>query len=161
MSLKLYELADSINQVADMIENGEEGLEEILATIDMAFNEKVESIAKLVRSKAAERDVIDTERARLAARAQKLDKQVEWLMGYVEREMAKINVTEVKSSLFKIKLAMSPPRVEVLNQNVIPDLYMRTSISRTPDKMAIKDALKEGALIPGVEIRQELRLSIK
>lgn len=161
MTFKLYELSDSINRVAEMIEEGAEGLEDTLEALDLTFQQKAENIAKLIRSKAAERDAIDAERERLAKRSQALDKQVEWLLSYVEREMVKTNTLEVKSSLFKIKLAMSPPRVEVLNQNIIPDLYIRTSVSRVPDKMAIKDALKGGSIIPGVELRQDLRLSVK
>lgn len=161
MTFKLYELSDSINHIAEMIEEGAEGLEDTLEALDLTFQQKAESIAKLIRSKAAERDAIDEERNRLAKRAQTLDKQVQWLHDYVEREMIRTNTTEVKSSLFKIKLNMSPPRVEVVNQNEIPKQYIRTKVVIEPDKLAIKEAFKHGYLVPGVELKQDLRLSVK
>lgn len=159
--LKLYELSEAMNQVAAMMEDGMEGMEEALESIEFSFHEKVESIVKLMRSKAAERDVIDEEKARLDKRAKALDKQVQWLLDYVEREMLRTNTTEVKSALFKIKLAMNPPSVNVLNQAEIPEQFIRTNITVAPDKVAIKEALMNGQIVPGCEIKQDLKLKVK
>jgi len=158
---KLYELSDAMNQVAAMIEEGAEGLEDTLESLDGSFQDKVESIIKLMRSKAAERDAIDEEKARLDKRSKALDKQVQWLHDYVEREMLRTNTTEVKSALFKIKLAMNPPSVNVLNQAEIPVQFIRTNITVAPDKIAIKEALMNGQIVPGCEIKQDLKLKVK
>jgi len=48
-----------------------------------------------------------------------------------------------------------------LNQNDIPKQYIRTTLVVAPDKTAIKEALKSGQDVPGVEMRQDLKLSVK
>jgi len=161
MTLKLYELSESMNQVAYMMEDGVEGLEGVLETIDVSFQQKAEGIIKLRHSKLTEAETIDNEINRLKLRADKLKKDGEWLREYVEREMRNANMLEIKSALFKIKLNMTPPRVEILNQNDIPKQYIRTTLVVAPDKTAIKEALKSGQDVPGVEMRQDLKLSVK
>jgi hypothetical protein len=158
---KLYELSDVMNQVAQMIEDGVEGLEDALESIEYSFQDKAESIIKLWRSKLAERDIIKSEIHRLQQRADKLDKDANWLHGYVEREMLNANITEIKSPLFKIALGLNPERVEVLNQSIIPDQYLRSNITIAADKVAIKEAIKNGESVPGCELRQDLKLKIR
>jgi len=160
-SFTLYELSDKLTQVSEMLENGVEGLEDTLESLEGSFNDKVESIIKLWRSKCAERDIIKSEIYRLQQRADKLDREAKWLHEYVEREMKNANVTEVKSPLFKIKLGLNPPRVEVLDKSKIPEQFLRTNLSVEPDKVAIKEAIESGQEVPGVELRQDLKLKVR
>ena len=161
MSLKLYELSDSLNQVAQMMEDGVEGLEDTLESIDLTFQQKAEGIIRLHYSKLKEAETIENEIKRLKQKSDKLKKDGEWLHSYVEREMLKSNVTEIKSSLFNIKLGMNPPRVEVTNQSLLPDQFMRTTLTTAPDKIAIKEELLKGTAIPGAELRQDMKLKVK
>lgn len=161
MNFKLYELSEAMNQVAAMIDDGAEGLEDTLESLDGSFQDKVESIVKLKRSKEAEAEIVDMEIARLKQRSDKLKKDADWLHNYVEREMQRANLTEVKSSLFKIALNLTPPRVEVINQSQIPEKYLRTSITVSPDKVAIKEAYGRGEHVPGCDIRQDMKLKVR
>lgn len=161
VAFKLYELSESMNQVAYMIEEGVEGLEETLESIECSFQEKAESILKLWRSKLAERDAIKSEIYRLQQRSEKLDKDANWLHSYVETEMIRTGLIEVKSHLFKAAVSLSPPRVEVMNINDLPEPYVRVKMSQEADKVAIKAALDRGEFIPGCEIKRDLRLKVK
>lgn len=162
MSLKLYELSESLNQVAYMMEEeGVEGLEGVLETIDLSFQQKAEGIIKLSHSKIAEAEAIENEIKRLKQRSDKLRKDGEWLHGYVEREMLNSNTPEIKSLLFKIKIGVNPPRVEITNQALLPEQYVRTSLVVAPDKMLIKEELQKGKVIPGAELRQDMKLKVK
>lgn len=161
MSLKLYELSATMNKVAYMMEEGIEGLEGVLETIDLSFQQKAEGIIKLYHSKTEEANLIDLEIQRLKLRADKLYKDGEWLHSYVEREMINSNTSEIKSALFKIKLGTNPPRVEVTNQALLPTKYTRTTVSIVPDKMALKEELQKGTVIPGAELRQDKKLKVK
>lgn len=162
MSLKLYELSESLNQVAYMIEEeGVEGLEGVLETIDLSFQQKAEGIIKLHHSKLMEAEAIENEIKRLKLRSDKLRKDSEWLHSYVEREMLRTGTPEIKSSLFKIKIGTNPPRVEITNQALLPKQFLRTSVSVSADKTAIKEALQNGTAVPGAEIRQDMKLKIK
>ena len=160
-AIKLYELSAAMNQVAAMIEDGAEGLEDTLDALECSFEDKIESILKLWRSKCATRDIIKSEIYRLQQLSDKLDKDANWLHGYVEREMMRANKTEVKSALFGIKLGMTPPRVEVDNMDGLPAQYLRVVTSKTPDKLAIKEAMQRGEIVPGCRLEQDLKLKVR
>jgi len=102
MTLKLYELSESMNQVAYMMEDGVEGLEGVLETIDVSFQQKAEGIIKLRHSKLTEAETIDNEINRLKLRADKLKKR--WRMvericrtGDAERQHARNQVGAVQN----------------------------------------------------------------
>jgi hypothetical protein len=161
-TMRLYELSESMNQVDLMMQEGIEGLEDTLEAIQESFAIKAEGCIKLATSKKFEATAIKAEIDRLKKRAEKLEKDAEWLEGYVESQMLQTNMTEIKSSLFTLKLRMSPPSVVVDDANVIPTHYLRIVPATTaPDKNAIKDALKNGFEVPGARLMQSLKLNIK
>jgi hypothetical protein len=162
--VRLYDLTEQYNDLLDLLEASEdrEALQAMLDGLGDAFDSKVESIVKLIRSKAAERDAIDEEAERLRKRAGKIDREVEWLQSYIQREMERLGKEKVKSSLFNISMANCPPAVNILNELDIPDEYLVTKPAVTSlDKRLILEMLKNGVEIPGAEIIQRKRLSIK
>lgn len=161
--MRLYDLTDQYNDLLDLLEGSDdrEALQVMLDGLDVSFDNKVESIVKLIRSKAAERDALTVEMQRLANRATKLDKEVDWLQSYVQREMERIGKDKVKSSLFNIGLTNCPPAVNVLNESVIPRSYFVVKPEvEVLDKRSLLEALKIGS-VNGAEIIQRKRLSIK
>lgn len=160
--MKLYELSGNMIQVDLMMQEGIEGLEDTLESLDEAFKDKAEGCIKLAISKQMEANAIKGEIDRLKKRADKLDKDATWLEEYVEREMMRTNTTEIKSPLLTLKLRLSPPSVVVEDANAIPTHYLRIVPATTaPDKVAIKEAYKDGIEVPGTRLEQRLKLNIK
>jgi hypothetical protein len=151
-----------MNQIDLMMQEGIEGLEDTLEAIQESFVVKAEGCIKLAVSKQMEANAIKAEVERLQKRAKKLNEDAAWLEGYVEREMMRANMTEVKSSIFTMKLRMSPPSVVVDDETALPTHYLRIVPATTaPDKIAIKEALKDGIEVPGARLHQSLKLNIK
>lgn len=160
--MKLYELSENMNRVDMMMQEGIEGLEDTLEALDEAFKDKAEGCIKLAVSKQMEANAIKMEVERLQKRAKKLDADAEWLEKYVEREMMRTELMEIKSGLFTLKLRMSPPSVFVENEASLPPHFLRIVPATTaPDKVAIKEALKDGIEVPGARLTQSLKLNIK
>lgn len=159
--MRLYELSDAINKVAEMMEDGFEGLEDTLESIEATFQQKVESIVKLKHSKDLQAKMIGEEIERLSAMKKKLTDESKWLGDYVEAEMKRTNTQEVKSNLFKIRLKATPPRVEGTDIFSLPDVYVRRKTIEEPDKIKIKEALQKGEIIPGWELKSDLKLSVR
>ena len=159
--MKLYELSAAFKFVADMMDTGTEGLEDTLESIEGPMTDKIESIIKLYRSKLAEADAIDLEVKRLQARMNKLNKDADWLFEYAESNMKLAGINEVKSPLFTIKLGKNPAKVVINEASLIPEQYIRHSLTVTTDKNAIKDALKEGKEVPGCGLVNDIVLKIK
>lgn len=160
--MKLYELSENMNRIDLMMQEGVEGLEDTLESLDEAFKDKAEGCIKLATSKKMEANAIKLEIDRLRKRAEKLEKDGDWLEGYVEREMLRTDTAEIKTSLFTLKMRMSPPSVVVDDQHAIPSHLLRVVPATTqPDKVAIKEAFKSGYNVPGARLVQSLKLNIK
>jgi hypothetical protein len=53
-----------------------------------------------------------------------------------------------------MKIRKNPPKVVIHCAPAIPDEYLKKTITYTPDKMAIKEALEVGEDVPGAHIEQ-------
>lgn len=159
--MKLYEQTEAMIKVNAMMEEGYEGLEDTLEALEESFHTKVEGIIKLKQAKELHALAIKSEIDRLAAMKAKLDKDAQWLHNYVETEMKKLNLEEVKSNLFNIKLKTNPKRVEVLDESAIPVYFFDEKVTLQLDKVAVKQAVARGEFVPGVEIVQDIKLSVK
>jgi hypothetical protein len=53
-----------------------------------------------------------------------------------------------------MKIRKNPPKVVIHCADAIPDEYLKKTITYTPDKMAIKEALEVGEDVPGAHIEQ-------
>lgn len=160
--MHLYELTEKMNLVDMMMQEGTEGLEDTLESIEEAFVVKAEGCIKLAVSKQMEANALKMEIDRLKKRAEKLNKDAEWLEGYVEREMVRSNTMELKSDIFTMKLRLSPPSVIIDDESLLPTTFLRIVPATTaPDKVAIKEVLKDGFEVPGARLAQTLKLNIK
>jgi hypothetical protein len=161
--MRLYDLSEQYNTLAEMLEEDatNEALQTMLDGLEDAFDTKVESIIKLWRSKIGERDFIKQERMRLDLMEKRMEKQADWLKNYAESQMKAIGKQEIKSSLFKINLQNNPPKVIIQDGTQLPDEYINTHISVTPDKAKIKQAIDSGIELSGVTIIQEQSIRIK
>lgn len=100
---------------------------------------------------------------RMQDRAKGLQSRVDWLRSYALNAMQATGIGEVSTDEFAAKVAKKPPSVNITDQALIPAAYMRTPEPPppAPDKKAIADAIKTGAVIPGAELLQGFRLAIK
>lgn len=160
--MRLYDLADQYKDLIELMDGGDhETYQAMLDGIEDAFDNKAESIVKLMKSKIAEHEAIQAEAKRLSERATRMARDIDWLEKYVESQMIAIGKDKVKSSLFSISLVNNPPKVNILNESEIPVWYFNEKISRTLDRRTVLEHLKDGESIPGVEIKQDQRLSIR
>lgn len=72
------------------------------------------------------------------------------------------NIDKVAAGTFKVSVSLSPGSVAIDNASDIPPRFL-TIIpeSYTPDKNAIKAAIKAGEIVPGCHIEAGFQLRIK
>lgn len=158
--MRLYDFSNNYQRVLDMIDSGQEGLEDTLESIEEAFEDKVENIAKLIRTLSAEIEGIKSEEKRLAERRISLVNNIKRLKSYTEDSMQAVGKRKIKGSLFTVYIKKNPPSVEVINNEVIPEKYL-VPVEPKLDKKAIIADSKEGEKVPGVQIRQSEGLQIR
>lgn len=137
------------------------GLQELLdaGEIDQqTFDDTAEGIQGSVKEKAINVALYiknlesDVERFKAAEksfkeRRDRAEKAIEHFMSYLETNLQKAGITEIKSQFADIKFKKLPDVVELLSppspeyERVIPE-------RREPDKIAIKAALKAGTVLP-------------
>lgn len=125
--------------------------------LTLAKEEKTENLALYLLQLASDRDSIKAEEERLAQRRKRLERQAERLKGLLDYELAG---KTFKTPLVSCRYRKSQ-RVDVLDLASIPERYCRIETVKTPDKKAIKEAIKKGEEVQGVALIDAQNLSIQ
>ena len=156
----LYEMTGQYRELMEMAEElDEQVFQDTLEMIQEGINEKAENIAMLMRNINGDVEALKAEEKRLQERRRSLEKKHDNMKSYLQEQMIAADMDKVPSTLFKIAIRNNPPKVSVLDENVIPDNYFITK--RQLDKTTLKDALKNGEEIEGAQLIQEKGLTIK
>lgn len=163
--MNLYEITNEYQDIFDQLEKAEgedrlplvTRLDEIKAPLEM----KATNLAKYISNLRASQKALDDEIERLERMKKSIQRKEYDMMNYLEFNMKKCGILKIDSTLFKIQFQKCPQKVEVINDAEIPDEYKRTKTETTIDKIKIKEELKVGVVIPGVQLVQSEKLVIK
>ena len=158
---KLYELTQNYKNLLDLADDETIDtaiIETALKTIESSIQEKAQNLAIIIKSVGADAEIIKAEEKRLAAKRKALENKQTWLKDYLQNQLEFVKLEKVKTAVFTVALQNNPASVQILDETVIPAQF-KTIIPATfsIDKEAIKDAIKRGALVPGVELITDKR----
>ena len=164
--MKLYEidkaLADRLDQAEAYAAEHEgeypEDLAMLIDGLEMAKNTKIGNLIRMIKNLNAEADMVEIESAKLAKRAQVCENKANRLKEYLSffihpgekwsDETSKVSWRGSKSIL-------------VTNQEEVPAEYIKRTENVSVDKRAIKEDLKTGKDIPGIELVEKQSIQIK
>lgn len=164
MSFKLYELAEMYENILNLIEDEEtdsESLEAALGQVEDNIESKAENTAKLIKTIEGDVETIKAEEKRLQGKRRALENKKDGIKGYLEHHLKVMNIDKVKTPLFTVALQNSPASVKVLDEDLIPEKYKKTVTTTSVVKKDLLDALKNGEVIEGAEIKQSKHLRIR
>lgn len=152
----LYDINQQILACIDM-ETGEILDLEKLTELQMEREAKLENVAcwiKNLNSNVNEYKIeIENLKQRQEADKNRAEKLKEWLKQALEGQKMitpKVQVTFRKSE-----------SVQIDNEELIPEEYIKQKIETSPDKIAIKEAIKNGKKIAGCELVTNTNISVK
>lgn len=162
MSLRLYEYPDKYRELWERFENesdqhmqGAERHESVgreeFDKLEVDYGEKVENIGKLIQSLRATADALDTESARLKARAASIKRKIDWLKSYVVDSMRTLGRDKIEGGVLVVSLTRNQ-RVELSDIQPIPDRFVTVVEEQKIDKAGIRQALKDGEDVPGARL---------
>lgn len=155
----LYALTGAYRELQERAEEGED-LGALLEQLAGDIEQKAAALVRLVRDLELDADKIAEEQKRLAARKKTVDNNVRRLTEYLRVNMTAANIHRVKAATFSISLSDGAERVEVLDESLVPETYIRTK--REVNKAAVLDAYKvTGEIVPGCDIVRGSRLVIR
>lgn len=157
--MNLYEIKQefekAIEECVDM-ETGEIINPTRLDELNMVLTDKRENVALYIKNLSAEAKAIDEEAKNLTNRKRVLNNKVEGLKKYLADNLEghKFETAKVVVSFRKSE------QLEINSTEHIPTEYL---ISQEPkiDKVALKNSIKQGAVINGVQIITKQNIQIK
>lgn len=163
MALSLYEINEKILNFRYEIdeETGEILNVDELDNLNLAFDEKIESLCLFAKSLRAEASAIKTEEKNLKERREAKERKADNIEDYIARNLngRKFETPRVKVSWRKSE------SVEILNEDAVPDSFLDIQVVRKPMKAEIKKRLKEaeakGEEIPWARLNVNNNMSLK
>jgi hypothetical protein len=158
----LFNITARAKELALALEEGEltPDLENELVINQNELQIKAENYAYAIKSLEGDVSIIDEEIKRLRALKEAKTNAIERMKEAVVNAFQIYGITEVKSPTLKLSLRRSEA-VEVINQDQLPECFVKAKTTYTPDKVAIKDAIKSGLTVEGAVLVENFSLQIK
>lgn len=181
MNKNLFEIQDAMMTLleyavdpdtGEIIETEEE-FNELYNSIQLDLQTKLDNTNCLQKMIDGELEVIDKEIKRLTAEKSARVRKKEWLKNrvdaFVKRQFTDENGNVDEEGVHKYKLDLPHSKisyrksdsVEVTDLETLPEEYIKTKIEKNPDKVAIKNAIKDGKEIKGAKIVTNYNIQIK
>jgi hypothetical protein len=178
MALKLYEYPEAYRELWNRIEAEVDAVEpadvpsvpagelvliasrEEFDNLEVEYADKVENIAKMIRSLTATHDAIDSEAKRLKGRAATVKRKLDWLKDYVVDSMLALGHDKIEGDVLNVALARNR-RVEIDSEDDLPDEFKTVAQAVTVLKAEIRQALLDDRTVAGARLIETHSLRIR
>lgn len=162
----LYQLTAQLRELERLADEGEVPAEVLADTVEGLTGEievKAQNVAEFVRNLESSTAAIDGAIAEMKSRRDRIQRNADWLKGYLFTQMKASGITKISCPYFVLSIKKNPPKVVITDPGKIPcELYVYPPAPEPyPDKAAIKAALQAGQEFDGAHLEQGERLEIK
>ena len=158
--MTLFEINEQIQKAIELgfdPETGEILDASALEQLQIDRDEKVENICLYIKDLKAEAVALDNEKKALDARKAAAEKKSDSLSRYLQ---AMLDGEKFKTPRCAVSYRKTQA-VNIVDENLIPNEYLRFKTTSAPDKTAIKDAIKAGKDVPGATLEERQSMTIK
>jgi hypothetical protein len=158
--LNLYNIKSEYLAIAQELAEGEltPELEQALIITEANLQEKAINYGYVIKNFESEVDIIETEIKRLNELKKARVNAIEKLKSNISDAMQLFGILEVKAPTFKMNFRKSES-VEIYEG--LSNEYITEKISYQPDKIAIKNAIKEGKEVRGAVLLTNYNLQLR
>ena len=133
---------------------------DVMGTLEIMLKEKNVNIVRYILGLNKKTEIISDEIKRLQALKKQAENRAEKMVKYVSDIMLRLNYSKIETD-FGTFFFRKSESVDIENATLIPKEFTTTKIEISPDKTAIKKAIKEGKIVPGAVLLQKQNLQIK
>jgi hypothetical protein len=159
--MNLYQISNEYAKAFDAISEIEGITEEIiidtLRPFVADFNDKAINLTSYFKNLEAEALAIKQAEKNMSERRKVIENKVESLKKYIKNEMIRTGINKISYTYFNISLSKTKKSVEIIDEELIPEEFIRTTTKKEPDKNAI---LLAGGCI-GAQLKESWALTIK
>jgi hypothetical protein len=158
--MNLYNIKSEYINIAMQLTDGEltPELEQALEITEQNLHDKAINYGYVIKTLESEIDIVDAEIKRLQELKKSRNNAVEKLKTNITEAMELFGVTEVKAPTFKLSFRKSE---SIECDEFVDSNYCSIKTSIAPDKVAIKQAIKEGKDVVGARLVVKNNLQIK
>lgn len=158
--MRLFDIDNNILNALDRAEPNEQGefTSEELDGLLLEREAKLENIGLYIKELEYQAKALREEEKSLAERRQQAEKKADWLKQYAAASVAQFGIVETPRIRMTVRTSES---VEIIDQSQIPEDFLKSKTTWTPDKTAIKDAIKNGEIVAGATIITKNNIQIK
>lgn len=164
MKLRLYNIQQEYISLAEQIIDNDgllsEEMEAALQINKDQLENKSQCYGFIVRQLEGECDMIDNEIKRLEAMKKSRGKTVDRLKESVSKAMQLYEIDKIETPTIKISFRKSES-IEIEEESLIDEKFMTVKTTKTPNKTAIKEAIKNGEIVLGVTLKQNQNIQFK
>lgn len=166
--MSLYSLTDECRNLYDALmasvdeETGEVDISLVnaLAERQEAWEDKAVAVACVYRSLDEDAARVGREIERLTAMKKRLERERDRVKEGLSAAFTALGVEKVKGMYADISFRASEQTV-IDNADAVPEEYMTVKTTYTPNKTAIREAIKAGKEVPGAHLEQRKNIQIK
>lgn len=166
--MKLYEIATQYQNIAELLADPEfadnQDITTALDNIEDDFNNKAVNVVKAINIAEHDIDAIDSEIKRLTAMKKARQNRIDEIKNYLKFNMQKTGIYKIECPLFKISYSERVQSAVEIDEKLFMDNNINedfVNVKITPNKTAIKDALKRGENVIGAKLVDSQVLTIK
>lgn len=134
--------------------------EEDLDSLQAEYSDKVDNIACYIKDLDSLNDSISKEIKALQERKKWNDAKAERLKGYITSSMKKRGLNKLESARNKVSFRKSTS-VQVIDESLVDDEFMKVKIERSVDKKKVSELLKKGQNVAGCMLVENTNIQIK
>lgn len=154
----LYHLADQYQQLLDIDVPLEEKAD-TLALIEEDIHAKGQAIGSVLQSFDAQEAALKHHLLGVQDRLKAIQNHRKRLTEYLRENMMACGIQKIESPYFVISLQKSPESVVIDDDDSVPEDFCR--LTKSPDKMLIKSALRDGFEVPGCRLEAGTHVRIR
>ena len=167
-SMTLFEVTaeynHALNDLYDLEQSGEIDSQTFLDTmqsLEGGLVDKAKKVGAYIRNTKAMAQQIKDAESDMAKRRKSLENHAKGLEDYLLSNMIQSGISEINSPWFDLKIKKTPASIKIAENTKLPQEFVTTKTIESPDKIALKAALKDGKTMNGVSLVAGQRLDIK
>ena len=158
----LYDIANEFEKSLDnLLDHDDSDLISEIESIEGEFKLKSANVAKYIRNLEhlafGIKEIENSQKDRRIS----LEKKIARLKDYLRINFEKTNTEKIESDDIVIAMYKNPVKVNIIDEEKIPEKFFQIKETKLLNKDKLKESLRNGENIPGCELIQEKRISIK
>lgn len=158
----LYDITNEFEKLLDnLLDHDDSDLIKEIESIEGEFKSKSANVAKYIRNlehlAAGIKEVENNQKNRRGS----IEKKIIKLKDYLRFNFERTNTEKIENDDIVIAMYKNPVKVNILDENKIPEKFFHLKEAKVLNKDKVKESLKNGEDIPGCELIQEKRITIK